>query len=166
MMFNGIKIISVFILAITLINVAGPCNCGNNDCNLIPNPLTPGIQFTLKDKITGQDILSPSNMGIPDSIKLFDVRTQTYLQLIYFNGFTQTGMYSPYYKRPANVIDTLVFKFGTSAPDSLIVHTGLVQSWRGDECPMVEDAGIRKVYLRNQLIVDTIGANVFIPLRK
>jgi hypothetical protein len=135
--------------------VTGLCNCvRRNECIKSPNLETSGIVFRLKDKITGNDILT--NTGtvapVPDSIKLKNIRTGLFYQLITSKGPNGVYVYSNQYKRPAGVTDSLVFLFGNAVPDTLVIYTGLIDGWRGDECPTVKDAGIIKVTLSNQIL--------------
>lgn len=140
-----------------LLRVAGPCNCGMGPCNSTPRTWTPGIYFHLKDN-AGNDILHFPGTGTvpaPDSIKLKNAATGVFYNLLVSQSATENSIYSLLYNRPANVVDSLIFYFGNSRPDTLLVYTGLVDGWRGDECPMIKDAGITKVMLRGQVLVET-----------
>ncbi|HEV8271749.1 MAG TPA: hypothetical protein VGQ04_10630 [Chitinophagaceae bacterium] len=106
--------------------------------------------------MTGNDILTfnGSTQSVPDSIKLWDIRTGYSYPLFIGLGVNESEVYSLQYKRPANIIDTLEFKFGNKF-DTLFVHTGIVDGWRGDECGSVKEPGIIKVVLRNQVLIET-----------
>ena len=143
-------------------------HCYRSECMKNPRSETPGIFFKLKDKITGNDILTAGAgpMLVPDSIKLKDLRTGYSYSLYTGLLVNESNVYSQQYNRPANVIDTLVFLFGNAMPDTLIIYTGIVQGWRGDECPSVNDAGITKVILRGQVLLETTSDSEFFTLRK
>jgi hypothetical protein len=150
--------------------VTGLCNCvRRNECIKSPNLETSGIVFRLKDKITGNDILT--NTGtvapVPDSIKLKNIKTSVFYQLFAgLDGNNTVQIYSTQYKRPAGVVDSLVFYFGNSVPDTVVVYTGLIDGWRGDECPTIKDAGIIKITLRNQILLQTTNDNAVFTLQK
>jgi hypothetical protein len=151
--FSFITIVTLFML------VAGLCNCIRRDCGKSYSlKETRDIQFHLKDKITGKDLLTNNGTvtPAPDSVKLKNIKTGFLYQLFTAQGANNTvQLYSKQYNRPAGIIDSLVFFFGNFVPDTLIVHTGIIQGWRGDECPSGKDAGINKVTLRGQVLVET-----------
>ena len=69
----GFNYLAVGLIAFScLLSVAGPCTCENQNCNTPPNTVTTGLQFKLKNKITGNDIfVFPGYYSpIPDTIKL------------------------------------------------------------------------------------------------
>ena len=146
--------------------------CNKWDCNKKPNKNTQDINFILKDKNTGANLLPvpASASPAPDSIKLKNKHTGMFYTLFvsYTDdmGIKNAVVYSRDYNRPAGVADSLIFFFGNSIPDTMRVEVGLIDGWRGDECPSVKDAGIRKVTLRNQVLIDTDDDYVLIPLRK
>lgn len=153
------KIFKFVVVSVFFILVTGMCSCVRRDCGKKYSlNETRDIQFRLVDKITGKDILT-NNGAItpaPDSIKLKNIKTGFFYQLSTTKGGNNTvQLYSLQYNRPAGVIDSLVFYFGNSVPDTLVVHTGIVEGWRGDECPSGKDAGINKVTLRGQVLVET-----------
>jgi hypothetical protein len=150
-----------------LLNVS-PCNCSRNKCDASARGVTNRINFRLKDKITGNDILSfgGSVVPVPDSIKLKDIRTGSLYPLFIIQGPGEVIIYSPQYYRPANVIDSLAFFYGSATPDTLLVYTGLINGWRGDECPTVKEPGITKVVLRNQVLLETTEDDGIFTLRK
>lgn len=156
------------LLVFILLSVVPPCTCRKNLCNLQPQTETRGIYFTLKDKNTGQDKLSyaGSAQPVPDSIRLRDLRSGLYYALYIGQQVNEAIIYSIQYKRPAGVVDSLIFIFGNAAPDTLVVFTGTVKGWRGDECPFAQDAGIVKVLLHGQVLLDTQYDDAVIPLRK
>lgn len=134
--------------------VAVSCSRLKNDCDSNPRQATTLILFKLKNKNTGNDILpyNGTNLTVPDSIKLKDSRTGNIIPLYIANGAGEAILYGPY-TRPGNIVDSLIFYFGTMVPDTLIVHTGLVDGWRGDECPYIKEPGITEVSLRNQVLL-------------
>ena len=134
-------------------------SCLRRDCRKDPQTETNGIYFSLKNGVTGNDVYPPpaSPMLAPDSVKLIDLKTNYSYELKIGLGPDQTStLYSNQYRRTAGITDTLIFKFGNATPDTLVVFTGIVKGWRGDECPYVNDAGITKVMLRNQVLVETV----------
>jgi hypothetical protein len=144
------------------------CNCRKEECNTIPRKQTIGINFRLKDGITGNDIITyaGSIQPAPDSIRLKDIVSGQSYPLFISKGVNETIIYSAHYVRPANMIDTLEFKFGNFPLDTLIVYTGFVKGWRGDECPTVNDAGIRKITLRGQVLLETDEDNALFTILK
>lgn len=130
---------------------------------------TRDIQFHLKNKITGGEIFIYTGpaMAAPDSIKLKNLKTGTFYQLSTGSGGNNiVQLYSQQYNRPAGIVDSLVFYFGNAIPDTLVVYTGIVEGWRGDECPSGKDAGINKVTLRGQVLVETTYDGPVITLQK
>ena len=161
------KIFSIAILAVFFLRVAGPCNCKRNVCDNSRHSETRYIIFKLKDRITGNDILTNGiGLPVPDSIKLKNINTGYFYQLYLGQGSNGNLIYSQQYQRPANITDSLVFFFGNSVPDTLVVYTGLVDGWRGEECPTVKDPGITKVTLRNQVLVQTTNDDAMFTLLK
>ena len=166
-MFLSVKIFSFAILGVFFMNVAGPCNCKKNVCNNSRHTETRYITFRLKDRITGNDILTNgTGLPVPDSIKLKNINTGYFYQLYFGLGSNGNLIYSQQYHRPANIIDSLVFFFGNSVPDTLVVYTGLIDGWRGDECPTIKDPGITKVTLRNQVLIQTTNDDAIFTLLK
>jgi hypothetical protein len=163
-----VKIVTYFIFAVFFLRVAGPCNCKKDVCSNSPYGVVRYIFFKLKDRVTGNDILINNGnfTAVPDSIKLKDIKTGFFYQLYTAPGPNGLQVYTQQYSRPAGIIDSLVFFFGNSVPDTLVVHTGLIDGWRGDECPTVKDAGITKVTLRNQVLVQTTSDDAIITLQK
>ena len=162
--------ILLIIFASALLWVADSCshNNNNNTCNTTTLPLTVGIKFKLKDT-AGHDILpynASTPTSVPDSITLQDSKTGMFYPLSLGQDLTGSLIYSPQYMRPVNIIDSLIFYYYTSIPDTLVVYTGLVKSWRGDECDSVLDAGITKVTLRNQVLVQTTKNDAVFTLTK
>ncbi len=141
------------------------CTCGKNVCSKNPRTETHGISFYLKDKNTGNDIFT-SVQAVPDSIKLRNIKTREFYPLFVRLTVPGTFIYSNSYNRPANIIDSLEFKFGNSQLDTLVITTGIIQGWRGDECPPVEDASIIRVHLRNQLLAESYDDIAVFTLRK
>jgi hypothetical protein len=167
-MIFSFKPAAVYLLfSVVLLNVS-PCNCNKNKCNASARGVTSGIYFKLKDKITGNDILSFSGATgpVPDSIKLKDARLGVFYPLLISQGIGEVVIYSSQYSRPENVTDSLVFFYGNALPDTLLVYTGLVNGWRGDECPTVKEPGIIKVILRGQVLVETTEDDAIFTLRK
>jgi hypothetical protein len=162
--FSFIRMVAFFVL------VTGLCNCVRRDCGKSYSlKETRDIQFNLKDKITGKDILTNNGTvtPAPDSIKLKNIKTGLFYQLSTAQGGNNTvQLYSQQYNRPAGVIDSLVLFFGNSVPDTLVVHTGIIEGWRGDECPSGKDAGINKVTLRGQVLLQTTNDIAVITLEK
>jgi hypothetical protein len=78
----------------------------------------------------------------------------------------ESEIYSLHYKRPANIVDSLIFKFGNSPLDTLIIYTGMIDGWRGDECGSVREPGIVKIVLRNQVLIETTTDQAFFTLKK
>lgn len=133
-------------------------SCSRRECRQDPQSETNGIQLRLKNNATGNDIYPgpTTTLPAPDSVRLIDLNTNYSYELGIGLGPDQTSvLYTNEYRRPAGITDTLVFKFGSAMPDTLVVYTGIVKGWRGDECPYVNDAGIIKVTLRNQVLVET-----------
>ena len=159
-----VTVVAFFVL------VTGMCNCIKRDCGKsysLKN--TRDIQFHLKDKITRKDILVNNGTvtPAPDSIKLKNIKSGLFYQLSTAQGGNNTvQLYSQQYNRPAGVIDSLVFFFGNSVPDTLVVHIGIIEGWRGDQCPPGKDAGINKVTLRGQVLVETTYDIAVITLEK
>lgn len=153
--------------AAVLLNVS-PCNCRKSECDSSSHGVTRGINFKLKDKINGNDILSYNGAiyPVPDSIKLKNINTGVFYFLFVVGVAGDALIYSQQYARPANVTDSLLFFYGNSLPDTLIISTGLVDGWRGDECPAVKDPGIIRVTLRNQVLVETTNDDAVFILRK
>ena len=164
------KIFSFITMVVFFVLVTGLCNCVRRDCGKSYSlKETRNIQFNLKDKITGKEILTNNGTvtPAPDSIKLKNIKTGLFYQLFTAQGGNNTvQLYSQQYNRPAGVIDSLVFFFGNSVPDTLVVHTGIIEGWRGDECPTGKDAGINKVTLRGQVLLQTTFDNAVITLEK
>lgn len=137
------------------------------ECNKKPRTTTSLISFYIKNRLTGTDYYT-SGTGtfiVPDSVKLFNSKTGSFYQLSSFalkNNLVFTGNYV----QNSGVTDSLIFFFGTSVPDTLLVETGLVNGWRGDECATVKDAGIVKVSLRNQVLLQTNDDNGIFSLSK
>ena len=146
--------------------------CNKWDCRKKPRKNTTSISFIIKDKNTGANLLPfpSSTFPAPDSIKLRNLHSGMFytLYVSYINdmGVENAILYSHDYNRPAGVADSLVFLFGNSIPDTLRVEVGLVDGWRGDECPSVREAGIKKVTLRNQVLFETEDDQVLIPILK
>jgi hypothetical protein len=159
---------AICILATAVLLNVSPCTCRKNACSKNPRTLTPGINFKLKDRATGNDILPATTViqPVPDSIRLKDARTGVFYALFYGQSMNEVGIYSQQYARPVNVTDSLVFYFGNAVPDTLIVYTGSVDGWRGDECGTVKDAGITKVVLRGQVLVESTDDISVFTLRK
>jgi len=162
MIFSG-KIFSISIFSVFFLSVAGTCNCKKKVCNNTGYSKTGIISFRLKDRITGNDILTN---GVPDSIKLKDISTGYFYHLSLGQLPNGNQIFSTEFQRPANITDSLVFFFGYSLPDTLVVYTGLIDGWRGDECPTVKDPGITKVTLRNQVLVQTTNDDAIFTLLK
>jgi hypothetical protein len=167
MMFISAKNLGIAAL-LTLYIVSAGFQCHESECMKNPRSETPGIYFKLKDNITGNDILAPGTdpRPVPDSIKLRDIRTGFSYSLLVGLGVNESIIYSQLYRRPTGIIDTLEFRFGNSLPDTLIVYTGIVDGWRGDECPLVKDAGITKVVLRSQVLIETSNDQAMFTLKK
>ena len=165
MTFNLISVTVCIVASVVLLNVS-PCTCSKNACYGAA-AVTPGISFRLKDS-TGMDIFTTNGTvrPVPDSVKLKDLRTGIFYPL--FMGQEPGGalIYSILYARPANIVDSLVFSFGSSRPDTLIINTAMVDSWRGDECPAVKSPGISKVVLRSQVLLETNDDNAIFTIRK
>lgn len=159
---------SICILGSAVLLSVSLCNCRKYACNSRPETLTRVINFKLKDKVTGNDILSFGGtvLPVPDSIKLKDIRTGVFYPLFVGQGADDVIIYSPQYTRPADVVDSLVFFYGNTLPDTLVVYIGLVDGWRGDECPYIKDAGINKVILRNQVLIETTHDGAVFSLSK
>jgi len=162
----------VFVYAgflILLLGAVGSCISKKSDCMNNPRISTSGIYFHLKDKTTGNDIITAGTApsAVPDSIKLKNLVTgQNYPLMLGLSGPSETILYSQQYLRPANVEDSLVFYFGNAIPDTLVVQTGLVDGWRGDECPTVREPGITKVTLRGQVLLQTTSFDEFFTIKK
>jgi hypothetical protein len=141
---------------------------GKNACNDEPRTLTSGIYFYLKDRATGNDILNygASILPAPDSIRLKNAGTGQPYPLYVTKSNNGSVVFSQFYNRPAGVVDSLEFRFGSAVPDTLIIYTGLINGWRGDECPTVKDAGITKVILRNVVLVETTNDDSFFTITK
>lgn len=145
------------------------CNfSGKKVCNSEPLGQTGGIYFYLKDRTTGQDLLSygASILPAPDSIRLKNLSTGQPCPLLVTKGTNGTIVFSQAYNRPAGITDSLEFRFGQSIPDTLVVTTGYIKGWRGDECPWVKDAGIVKVVLRNTVLLETTDDNSLFTILK
>lgn len=164
------KIFSFATSVVFFVLVTALCNCIRRDCGKSYSlKETRNIQFHLKDKITGKDILTNNGTvtPAPDSIKLKNIKTGLFYQLSTAQGGNNTvQLYSQQYNRPAGIIDSLEFFFGNSVPDTLIVHTGIIEGWRGDECPSGKDAGINKVTLRGQVLLQTTNDNAVFTIQK
>jgi hypothetical protein len=160
----GITILASFFM----LSVVPPCNCKRFECLENPRSETPGIYFKLKDRITGNDILTAGTapLPVPDSIKLKDLSTGYSYPLHIGLGVNESNVYTLQYRQPANIVDSLIFLFGNATPDTLIIYTGIVKGWRGDECPFVNDAGITKVMLRGQVLLETMYDSEFFTLKK
>ncbi|HET6993390.1 MAG TPA: hypothetical protein VFI06_00345 [Chitinophagaceae bacterium] len=168
-MILSIKPVFLFlVVSAVILRVAGPCNCGKNVCDSDYRGVTPGINFKLKNQNTGADILmyTGSLQPAPDSIKLKNAATGQFYSLFISLGVNESLVRSNEYIRPPNTVDSLIFYFGSSIPDTLVVRNGLVDSWRGDECPTVKDADITKVTLRNQVLFDSTAGDAVFTLRK
>lgn len=145
------------------------CNFSSRTvCHNKPLLQTGGIYFYLKDRVTGFDLLSygASVLPAPDSVKLINITTGQVYPLLVTKGSNGSILFSALYKRPAGITDSLEFRFGQAVPDTLIVSTGLIKGWRGDECPTVNDAGIKKVVLRNTVLLETTDDNSIFTLMK
>lgn len=142
-------------------------SCVRRDCNYTPRTETTAIRFKLKDKTTGVNIIikSINNNAAPDSIQLKNIKTGQMYSLKIDLWQNESTFYSQYI-RPANISDSLEFKFGSSIPDTLVVHTGIVDGWRGDECGSVDDAGIVKVTLRGQTLPISNADDIFFTIIK
>ena len=164
-MYISVKICTVILLGIALLNVEGPCNCKKNLCNSTQASVTSSISFSLKNKITGADILTATG-PVPDSIKLRDLRTGYYYHL--YSGYSGSDyrLLANDYNRASNIIDSVVFSFGSSVPDTLLIYTGLAEGLRGQDCPPVPQPAIVKAILRGQVILDTNNYIKPIPLKK
>jgi hypothetical protein len=163
------KFFSLLASVVLIVMTAGLCNCSRKGCRKSPDLETNNIVFRLKDKITGNDILTNNGTitPVPDSIKLKNIKTSAFYQLFAgLDGNNTVQIYSTQYKRPAGVVDSLVFYFGNSVPDTVVVYTGLIDGWRGDECPTIKDAGIAKITLRNQVLLQTTNDNAVFTLQK
>lgn len=162
--FNHAALLVFFVL------IDGLYSCVRRDCaKSYSFKETRNIQFLLKDKITGKDILTyaGSIAPVPDSIKLKNIKIGFFYQLLTAEGGNNSvHIYSTQYNRPVDVVDSLVFYFGNAVPDTLLVHTGIIEGWRGDECPSGKDAGINKVTLRGQVLVQTNFDDALIVLQK
>lgn len=136
-------------------------------CNKTPITTTSGLFFYIKNKLTGIDYYTsqPGPFTVPDSVKLLNLRTGDFLQLSAHNNHRDLIFLAKYIQN-SGVTDSLVFFFGASVPDTLLVQTGFVNGWRGDECPTVKDAGIIKVSLRNQVLLQTIDDGGIFSLSK
>ena len=151
----SLRSISFYVCVMTAVILYG---CIRRECRKDPQKETNGIHFYLKDRVTGNDIYAAPTtfFPAPDSVKLIDLRTNQPYALNVGLGPNQTSvLFSNQYRRIPNITDTLIFKFGNAIPDTLIVFTGIVKGWRGEECPYINDAGITKVTLRNQVLVET-----------
>lgn len=157
----------ICMLALTVLLNVSPCTCNKNSCSPARG-VTNGIRFKLKDKVTGNDILSFSGsvLPVPDSIKLKDLRTGIFYSLFMSKEVNEVIVYSQEYQKPANMIDSAAFYFGNAIPDTLLIYIGLVDGWRGDECPTIKDPGITRVVLRNQVLVETTNDDAVFALRK
>lgn len=166
MKFFAVDIPAAVIFSCVLISACGPS--AKNACNNEPRTLTTGIYFYLKDRVTGNDILNygSSLLPAPDSIRLKNSATGQGYPLYVTRGSNGSVVFSQFYNRPAGVVDSLEFRFGSSAPDTLIIYTGLINGWRGDECPTVKDAGITKVVLRNVVLIETTNDDSFFTITK
>ena len=144
------------------------CNCGKDQCLKNPKTETNGIYFRLKDSVTGSDIISLNSGSQPvvDTIKLIDLRTGFSYPLEVGKSINESIVFSLHYRRPANIIDSLIFKFGNSPLDTLIIYTGNIDGWRGDECGSVKEPGIIKVVLRNQVLIETTTDQAVFTLKK
>jgi hypothetical protein len=168
-MILSVKPVFLFlVISAVLLRVAGPCNCNKNVCDNNYRGVTPGIDFRLISQSTGNDILNFTGgiHPVPDSIKLKNKATGQFYSLFVSSGVNGSSVRSNEYMRPPNTVDSLIFYFGNSVPDTLVVRTGLVDSWRGDECPTIKDADITKVTLRNQVLVDSTAWEATFTLRK
>lgn len=138
-------------------------NCLRLECRKDPRIETSEIQFYLKSDATGNDILTwvGQPTAVPDSITLRDIETnQLFSLFIGLGSYQQSLVYSKDYRRPANIVDSLEFKFGNAPLDTIVVHTGIIDGWRGDECPTVKEPGITKVTLRNQVLIESNGLSL------
>ena len=157
---------AVFILAFVVVLNVAPCTCRKSPC-FSGTLVTNGIRFRIKDSF-GRDIIS-ANTGInpaPDSIKLNDAASGFNYSLLqtYQNG--GTVVFSQLYHRAANAVDSLIFRFGSSRPDTLLIYTGMVETWGGVNCPNVQTPGITKVILRSQVILQATSDTALFTLIK
>lgn len=168
MILSSVNLGLASIVTIYLMTAMWHCNCGKDECLKNPRTETSGIYFNLKDSITGNDIISLSSgsLPVPDTIKLIDFRTGFSYPLYAAASVNETVVFSQHYQRPASIIDTLVFKFGNAIPDTLIVYTGVIDGWRGDECPSVKEPGITKVVLRGRVLIETSNDQATFTLKK
>jgi hypothetical protein len=168
-MILSIKTAFIFLgFSLVLLRVAGPCTCNKSDCLNNPRNETVYVSFFLKDKTTGKDIISADSgyRTVPDSIQLKNLVTGQSSPLVLGLDATSETVILGHYQRPANVEDSLVFYFGNSIPDTLVVQTGLVDGWRGDECPTVREPGVTKVTLRGQVLLVTTSSTEYFTIRK
>jgi hypothetical protein len=137
----------VFSIILYVVCTSFHCYYGKDKCLGSLHTETNGIHFKLKNSVTGNDILTAgtSPLPAPDSIKLKDLLTGISYPLYIGLGVNESLIYSQQYQKMANIIDTLEFRFGSSIPDTLIVYTGMIDGWRGDECPTIREPGIIKV---------------------
>lgn len=168
MMLLPVKIFSYILIGGYLLNVAGPCNCNKRDCNNQVRGTTAPIQFGIRSAATGNSLLMHTTRGLlaPDSIRLKDLRTGLFYPLL--TGLSPQGptLYSAAYLRPAGVMDSLALFFGNSTPDTLFIQTGMVDAFKGDECGIVKDAGITRVTLRGQILLNTTTEDALFMIPK
>ena len=134
-MFSVDNLAITVIITVYTMSAVFSCNCGKDECLKNPRTETTGINFRLKDSLTGNDILTltTGSQPVPDTIKLIDLRTGYSYPLYFARRINELLVFSQHYQRPANIIDSLIFKFGNSIPDTLIIYTGMIDGWRGDE---------------------------------
>ena len=163
----NLNAVAICIIASVIVLNVSPCTCSKTNTCFGAAGVTPGITFKLTDS-TGRDILTfaGSVTPVPDSIKLKEARTGYSFPLFISQGTNGTLIYSQQYTRPANVTDSLIFTFGNARPDTLIVTTALVDTWRGDECPRVQSPGIKRVMLRNQVLLETTDDQAVFTIKK
>ena len=157
----------IFILmpVLWLVSLSG-FRCIREGCSSMPFDFTNTLRFKVVNN-QGHSHLDLIGFSMPaaDSIKLKDLRTGQFYPLFQTRFGVDTVITTGYVKQtPA--MDSLVFYFGQSVPDTLLLTIGRISSSRGDNCGTMQDAGITKVMLRGQTIFETTADQSLITFVK
>ena len=152
-MVANLNSITVLIIASVILLNVSPCTCSKNMCGG-PAGVTRGIFFRLTDS-NGRDILSANAAvtPVPDSIKLRDAHSNFFYPLFISRDNMGVIVFSNLYNRPANIVDSLIFTFGSTRPDTLIIHTALISTHRGDRLSNSTKSGHQRRFHKSPAIV-------------